>query len=157
MAALVPVLQFLAALIFALVAGSVFGIWRGYDPSTYAATTFLEMHQGAVRGLNVLLPALGLAASLLTAALLWFARGKGLVFWLYLAAVLMMIGAGIVTRFLNQPINALVMGWTPATLPADWEALRAAWWQWHLLRVGLSLSGLALLLAAVILDRPALP
>jgi hypothetical protein len=68
-----------------------------------------------------------------------------------------MIGAGLVTRFLNQPINAMVMGWTPETLPADWEALRAAWWQWHLFRVGLSLSGLALLLAAIILDRPALP
>lgn len=63
--------QFFAALIFALVAGSVFGIWRGYDPSLFAPATFVEMHQGAVRGLNVLLPALGFASIGLTLLLVW--------------------------------------------------------------------------------------
>jgi hypothetical protein len=57
MGPLVMVMQFVAALLFSMVAGSVFGIWRGYDPTTYAAATFLEMHQGAVRGLNALLAA----------------------------------------------------------------------------------------------------
>lgn len=147
-------LQFLAALLFALVAGSVFGIWRGYDPTAYAAATFLEAHQGAVRGLNALLPGLALAAILLTLALTWFARGKGALVWVYLAALLLMVGAGVVTRFFNQPINAQVMGWTSETLPANWAELRATWWNWHLVRTALSMLGLALLLAAIILDRP---
>lgn len=147
--------QFFAALLFSMVAGSVFGIWRGYDPTALSAASFLEMHQGAVRGLNVLLPGIALVAILLTAALGWLARGKGAPFWLYLAAALLMVGAGVVTRFLNQPINAMVMGWSAETMPADWQALRAAWWNCHLFRTAFSITAMALLLAAIILDRPA--
>ena len=154
MGSFVMLLQFLAALLFAMVAGSVFGIWRGYDPTTYTAATFVEMHQGAVRGLNVLLPGLALASIVLTLALAWLARGKGMIVWLYLGALLMMVAGGMVTRFFNQPINAQVMGWAADSLPANWAELRAAWWNWHLLRVGFSVLGFALLLAAIILDRP---
>jgi hypothetical protein len=149
---LAMLLQFLAALLFAMVAGSVFGIWRGYDPTTLTATAFLEMHQGAVRGLNVLLPGLALVSIVLTLVLTWLARGKGAVFWLYLGALLLMVAGGVVTRFFNQPINAQVMGWTLDSLPADWADLRATWWNWHLLRTGFSVLGVALLLAAIIQD-----
>jgi hypothetical protein len=118
----------------------VFGIWRGYDPTTYAAATFLEMHQGAVRGLNTLLPGLALGSILLTFVLTWLARGKGAVFWLYLGALLLMVAGGVVTRFFNQPINAQVMTWTIDSLPADWADLRATWWKWHLIRTALSVG-----------------
>lgn len=154
MGLLVMGLQFLAALIFAMVAGTVFGIWRGYDPTAFAQVTFLEVHQGAVRGLNELLPGLAIAAIVLTTALTWMARHKGMPFWLYLGAVVLMVAAGIVTRFFNQPINAQVMAWTAETMPSTWTDLRTDWWNWHLLRTGLSIGGLALLLGAIILDRP---
>lgn len=149
----VMVLQFLALLLLGMVAGSVFGIWRGYDPTFYSAATFVEVHQGAVRGLNVLLPGLALASIACTVALAWFARGKGTVFWLYVAALLLMVGGGVVTRFINQPMNAQVMGWTAGSLPSDWSELRAAWWKWHVVRTGLSVVGFAVLLAAVLRDR----
>lgn len=151
---LIAMCQFLAALNFALVAGSVFGIWRGYDPSAFTEVAFVEMHQGAVRGLNVLLPALGFASIVLTLVLV-VARRNTQMFWLYLAALLLMVAAGVTTRFFNQPINAVVMGWTVEALPADWSVLRAQWWDWHLWRTGFSISALALLLAAIVLDRPA--
>lgn len=156
MAPVVMLLQFLAALFFAMVAGSVFGIWRGYDPTGFTATTFVEMHQGAVRGLNVLLPGLAFASIILTFTLSWLARGKGVAFWLYLWALLLMICGGVVTRFFNQPINAEVMSWTAGSVPANWMNLRATWWNWHVLRTGLSVCSFALLLAAIILDRPPL-
>jgi len=152
----VMLLQFFAGLLFAMVAGSVFGIWRGYDPTSYAAATFIEMHQGAVRGLNVLLPGLAFVSIALTVALAWQARGKGSALWLYLGALALMIAAGIVTRFFNQPINAQVMTWTADQLPGNWAELRAAWWNWHLLRAGFSILGFALLLAAILIDRPPL-
>jgi uncharacterized membrane protein len=150
MVVVVMLMQFLAALLFAMVAGGVFGIWRGYNPTTYAAATFLEMHQGAVRGLNTLLPGLALGSILLTFALTWLARGKGAVFWLYLGALLLMVAGGVVTRLFNQPINAQVMTWTIDSLPPDWADLRATWLNWHLVRTGLSVGALALLLAGVI-------
>lgn len=151
MAPVIMLLQFLAALLFAMVAGSVFGIWRGYDPTTFSATTFLETHQGAVRGLNALLPGMAVASIVLTLALTWLSRGSGGVFWLYLAALLLMAAGGIVTGFFNQPINAQVMSWTADTLPDTWTSLRDTWWNWHLVRTALSVLGLALLLAAIIL------
>lgn len=153
MSPLVMSLQFLVALLFSMVAGSVFGIWRGYDPTAYQAATFLEMHQGAVRGLNTLLPGLALLSIVLTVALAWLARGKGAVLWLYLAVLLLMIAGGVVTRFVNQPINAQVMGWTVDSLPPNWSDLRATWWNWHLVRTGLSMLAIALLLAAIMVDR----
>lgn len=151
----VMLLQFLAALLFAMVAGSVFGIWRGYDPTGFTATAFVEMHQGAVRGLNALLPGLAFASIILTVALSWLARDRGVV-WLYLGALVLMVAGGVVTRFFNQPINAEVMGWTATSVPANWMELRTTWWNWHMLRTGLSVCGFALLLAAIILDRPPL-
>jgi len=154
MGLVVMLLQFFAALLFAMVAGSVFGIWQGYGPLGYAAPTFVEMHQGAVRGLNVLLPGLALASIILTAALAWLARGRSAVLRLYLGAILLMVAGGVVTRFFNQPINAEVMNWTAGSLPANWTDLRATWWNWHVLRTGLSVCGFALLLAAIITHRP---
>jgi uncharacterized membrane protein len=109
-----------------------------------------------VRGLNALLPGLAIVSIFLTLALTWLARGKGIVFWLYLGALLLMVAGGVVTRFFNQPINAQVMGWTLDSLPANWSDLRAAWWNWHLIRTGCSILGIALLLAAIIVDRPPL-
>lgn len=150
---MIEILQLLAALVFAMVAGSVFGIWQGYDPTTYTAATFLEMHQGAVRGLNTLLPAMAFISILLTVSLAWFARGKGGTLWLYLAAILLMVAGGVVTRFFNQPINASVMAWKFDTMPDSWEELRDAWWRWHLVRTGLSIGALALLLIAILSDR----
>jgi len=155
MPARLSLVQFLAALVLALVAGSVFGIWRGYNPSDFQPATFVEMHQGAVRGLNVLLPALGFASIALTVILVWMARGKRHILWLYLAALVMLVAAGITTRFFNQPINAVVMGWSVEAMPGDWASLRDAWWNWHLWRTGFSITALALLLGAIVLDRPA--
>jgi len=147
--------QFFAALVFALVAGSVFGIWRGYDPTTLSPSAFVEMHQGAVRGLNVLLPAMGFASIALTLVLVLSALGRGRVIWFYLAALLLMVAAGVTTRFFNQPINAVIMGWSVDAVPANWNDLRQQWWGWHLWRTGFSVSALGLLLAAIVLDRPA--
>ncbi len=153
MSALVVPLQFLASLLFSMVAGSVFGIWRGYNPLAYSAVTFVEMHQGAVRGLNALLPATAFAAMVLVVALAWLARGKGMVFWLYIFAIGLMIAGGLVTRFFNQPINAQVMTWTADTLPANWSAIRDTWWNWHVVRTGISILAMAVLLAGILSDR----
>jgi len=155
MPARLMLVQFLAVLVMALIAGSVFGIWRGYNPAGFQPATFVEMHQGAVRGLNVLLPALGFIAIALTVLLVGMARGKGHILGLYLSALVLMVAAGLTTRLFNQPINALVMGWSAEALPADWARIRDDWWTWHLWRTGFSISALTLLLGAIMLDRPA--
>jgi hypothetical protein len=147
------VLQLVAILLVSLVVGSMFGIWRGYDPAAYSAQTFVEVHQGAVRGLNVLLPALAAAALLVTAALAVLARRRRRSLWLYLAAIVALAIGGVITRFFNQPINAQVMGWTADSVPANWMELRDSWWTWHILRLFAGVCGEIILIAAVFVDR----
>lgn len=146
-------LQFIAIVLIALVAGSTFGIWRGYAPDAYSALTFLETHQGAVRGLNLILPLMGGAALVQTGILAVLARRRGVVVWPYLAALVLMAVAAIITRFANQPINAQIMTWLPDSIPANWTAVRDSWWAWHVLRMAVSVGGLAVLILAVFIDR----
>ena len=152
-AALPTAAQVLALLLIGIVAGSMFGIWRGYDITAYAPATFVEVHQGAVRGLNTLLPAMAAAALALVVLLAVLGRNRPAALGLYLAAALAIIAGGVITRFLNQPINEQIMGWTPAAIPADWTTLRDSWWNWHLVRLAATLVAEFLLIAAVFTDR----
>jgi uncharacterized membrane protein len=150
---LMTALQSLAILIGGLVAGSMFGIWRGYELAGYTPATFLEVHQGAVRGLNTLLPAMAGACIVLTVLLAILARNRPTVLWLYLCTALLLIIGGAVTRFANQPINEQVMAWTANSLPENWTALRDSWWNWHLARLAAGMAGELLLILAVFADR----
>jgi hypothetical protein len=149
---LISFLQALALLVLSLVVGAMFGVWRGFNPASFSPATFVEVQQGAIRGLNVLLPAMG-AISIVTVLLLaFFGRGRPIVLSLYLAAAAAMIVAGLVTRFGNQPINAMVMSWSTLP-PAGWETLRDSWWSWHLVRLAAGIVAELLLITAVFADR----
>lgn len=152
-AALPSIAQVLALLLVGILVGSMFGIWRGYDITAYAPTTFVEVHQGAVRGLNTLLPAMAATALVLMVALALVSRDRPAVLGLYLAGALAIFCAGMITRFVNQPINDQILTWTSATMPSDWVALRDRWWSWHLVRLVVTLGAELLLIAAIFVDR----
>ena len=115
-----------ALVLLGLVVGSMFGIWRGYDITTYSPATFIDVHQGAVRGLNTLLPALAAASLVLVLILAAMARNRPAVLGLYVAAALAIIAGGLITRLLNQPINDQVMAWTPRAFPPTGRACAIA-------------------------------
>ena len=54
-----------AVLLAALVAGTTFGILFGYNPAGISGPAYVEVQQGAIRGLNVLIPALAALCILL--------------------------------------------------------------------------------------------
>lgn len=145
-------LQVLSLLLISLVVGSMFGVWRGYNPATFSPATFVEVHQGAVRGLNVLLPAMALVCILTVVALAWLGRGTPQSLWLYIAAAVSMVAAGLITRFGNQPINAVIMAWDSAP-PDGWQMIRDTWWNWHLARLVAGITAELLLVAAIFTDR----
>jgi hypothetical protein len=134
-------------------AGSVFGLWRGFDFAQYSPAAYLEVHQGAVRGLDALLPVQGIVSIVIVAALAVGARRDRRQFVLLVVAALLLAAAGLVTRLGNQPINALVMNWTADTLPANWEALRDSWRNLHLLRTVCTMAALLLLAIAAVTER----
>ena len=139
-----------ALILTGLVAGSVFAVLRGYDLAQYSPAAFLEVHQGAVRGLNALLPILGIVSIGLVVALAVIERRNRRTLILLVLAALLLATSGIVTRLGNQPINDLVMSWTVDTFPADWEAIRDSWRGFHLVRVITSIAAFAILSAALV-------
>lgn len=152
-ASLALVLKVVALCAAATVAGGTVTIWRGFPPQGLSPVAFVEMQQDAIRGLNVFLPVAGLLAIVATLALVWLEQGAQRR-WLLMALGLF-VAAGIVTRFGNQPINAIVMGWTPDAPPKGWEVLRDRWWTLHLLRTALTGSGyLALTLGCLLPIAP---
>ena len=135
----------LANIVFAaLIAGGMFVIWAGYDPATLSPSTYVEQQQNAIRGLNILMPALGGITILLTAIAAFLQRKNRKTFVFLVVAAAFLILGGLITRFGNQPINAMVMTWDIARPPADWTGLRDQWWGYHRLRTLCGLLALVL-------------
>jgi uncharacterized membrane protein len=151
--ALTRILLFIALVSAGLLAGATFGIWRGYDPRGLDAAAFVAVHQEAVRGLNVLLPALGLITIASLAVSAFLLRRERPAPWLLLAALVFVAASGAITRFLNQPINAEVMGWNAMSMPANWQELRETWWSWHVTRTFTTFAGFVLVAATVLWGR----
>jgi hypothetical protein len=147
---LAATVNFGALLLAALLVGSIFGAWLVFNPAGLEGPTYVAQQQLAIRTLNTALPALGGVTILLTIAAAALARADRTRLALFAAAALCFIVAGLITRFLNQPINAIVITWSPAAPPANWMALRDDWWRWHGLRLAIAIFGLAALIAAAL-------
>ena len=143
-------IRFVSLLLTSLLVGTMFGIWLGFNPSALTATAYVEMQQNAIRALNISLPALGRVCILLTAALAVLTRNDKGSRYLLVAAAMCLALAGVVTRFGNQPINAVVMTWSAEALAANWMELRDTWWHWHILRTAAGVGALALALLAAL-------
>lgn len=148
------VLRFVLLMLLALLVGTMFGVWIGFDPAGLSAMAYVEQQQNAIRSLNTLLPAMGAVCILLVAFLAWRSRGDRTGRLLLLVAAALLIFAALVTRFANQPINAVVMTWSPQAPPPEWTALRDRWWQWHIARTLAGIGALALVVLSALMRRP---
>lgn len=148
MSKLKPFVTYVTVLLTALVVGTMFGIWFGYNPAGISGPAYVEVQQGAIRALNLPMPVLGLICILLCLLCAYMARASRAQALTYVVVAGLLVAAGLITRFLNQPINAIVMTWNPQNPPAEWTLLRDKWWQWHILRTSIALVGFALLVFA---------
>lgn len=145
--------RFVTLLLTSLLVGSMFGVWLGFNPAALSPSAFVEMQQNAIRALNVSLPALGFVCIALTAVLAWLTKNDSIGRYLLVAAAVCLAAAGFITRFGNQPINAVVMTWTPQSPAANWTELRDTWWQFHIFRTLAGITALGLALAASLSGR----
>ena len=136
-------IRFALVVLLALLVGTMFGIWVGFNPASLSASAYVEQQQNAIRSFNTLLPAMGAACILLTVALAVLSKGDSRSRYLLVAAAVLMVVAGLVTRFDNQPINAVVMTWSAQAPAENWAQLRDEWWQWHIVRSLASIAALA--------------
>jgi uncharacterized membrane protein len=144
--------NFANLLLAALVIGASFGVWLSFNPAGLDAPSYVAMQQQGIRALNVTMPALGAATILLTLLAAGISWGDRTRLALLLAAAACFLAAALITRFLNQPINAIVMTWSAAAPPPEWAAFRDAWWRWHVLRTFIGIGGLCLVIAASLKD-----
>ena len=128
------IIRFLNLLMAGLVAGTLFGIWIGYNPKNLSVNTFVESQQGAIKALNTLMPVLGLLTIILTVFSAILQKQNQFVFVTLIIAAGFLLISGLITKFGNQPINSVVMTWSKASTPMNWSELRDKWWLLHKLR-----------------------
>ncbi len=87
-------IRFISLLLTALLVGTMFGIWLGFNPSALTAVAYVEMQQNAIRALNISLPALGAVCILLTATLAVLTKNDKRERSLLIAAVICLVTAG---------------------------------------------------------------
>lgn len=141
----IQIIRFSNIIMAALVAGTVFGIWIGYNPNALSATTFIEQQQNVIIALNTLMPLMGLFTILLTLASAFLNRKEKMTFLVLLAASAFLILSGLITKFGNQPINSIVMTWDMNSPPNNWMELRNKWWFYHEIRTLTACIGLCLI------------
>lgn len=139
------IIRFLNIIMVALVAGTIFGIWLGYNPINLSATTYIEQQQNNIRALNTIMPLLGLITIILTLISAFLRKKEKGVFLLLLIATVFLIISGLTTKFGNQPINSVVMTWDMNTPPDNWVALRDQWWTYHIIRTSTAIMALCLI------------
>jgi uncharacterized membrane protein len=140
-------------LLVALVVGTMFGVWFGLNSNQMTYPVYLEQQQQLIRSLNVKLPLLAAVGIVVTVISAFLSRGDRNKLLLLIVAVIFLIIAGIVTRFLNQPINAKVITWVAENPPSDWMKLRDEWWKWHTVRMIAGIIGLGFLILGLLIHR----
>ncbi len=128
------IIRFLNIIMVGLVAGTLLGIWIGYNPQNLSVQTYVEQQQSVIKALNTLMPILGLIAIILTVISAFMQKGNQIAFIILLIAAVLLIISGLLTRFGNQPINSIVVTWNKVNVPNNWFELRNKWWSWHVIR-----------------------
>jgi len=103
--------------------------------------------------LNTLLPAMGGVSVVLAITLAVLSKQDPRCRDLLVGAALLMIVAAAVTRFGNQPINAVTMQWSPQSPAPNWAEMRDQWWHWHIARTVAAVAALALTVLAVLVAK----
>ena len=148
------IVDFANLFLAALLVGAMFCVWLVFNPAHLDASHSIILQQQGIRTLHPTMPLLGALTILMTVASAVLARENKMRMSLLIGTAILFIISGLITRFANMPINAIVRGWNSATPPDNWTALRDAWWRWHCLRLGSGLAGLVLLLIANLARRP---
>jgi len=147
------VFDFVSLMLAALTVGAMFAVCLLFNPAGLDAPTYVTHQQWGIHALHPELPLLGSVTVLAILVAAFLSRGDRSHVTLLLFAGGLFIAAGLITRLMNLPINAVVMTWSPQAPPADWVQLRDGWWRWHILRFSVGAVGLALLILAALRQR----
>lgn len=153
--------QFAGIMLYVLVAGVMWGTWLSLarTMTDYDAATFLADGQHMIANLATPMAVLMITAlavgALVTA---WLFRVRSVAAgWLSLAGWVLLLGVLIITLAVEVPIDDLIATWTEATLPRDWQQLRARWAAFHAARTFISLAAVAAAVGAALVSTTLRP
>ena len=138
------IIRFLNIIIAALLAGTSFGIWMGFNPLNLSPSTYIEQQQNMIQALNTFMIILVIGATVITIISAILQRDDKQAFIPLLIASLFFIACILISRFGNQPINNEIIKWTSGTLPGNLSELRDKWWTFHIFRTIAELIALCL-------------
>jgi Domain of unknown function (DUF1772) len=151
--------QFVSIMLYVLVAGVMWGTWLSLarTMTEYDAATFLTDGKHMIENLGTIMAVLMISAVVigLVAVVLLFRSRSRVAAWLAAIGWLLMIAVLVITLAVEVPIDNMIETWTEATLPADWQEIRARWAAFHTLRTFLSLGAVAAAVAAALTVRTA--
>jgi uncharacterized membrane protein len=144
---LVRWVQFVSIMLYVLVAGVMWGTWLSLarTMTDYDAATFLTDGKHMIENLAIIMAVLMISAVVigLVAVVLLFRSGSAVAAWMATVGLLLMVAVLVITLAVEVPIDNLIATWTEATLPADWQEIRARWSAFHTLRTFVSLGAVA--------------
>ena len=154
---LVKSVQFVSIMLYVLVAGVMWGTWLSLarTMTNYDAGTFLTDGKHMIENLAVIMAVLMISAVVigLVAVVLLFRSRSTVAAWLAAIGLVLMIAVLVITLAVEVPIDNLIATWTEATLPADWQEIRARWSIFHTLRTFASLGAVAAAVGAGLTTR----
>ncbi len=149
----IALIRFFNIIFAALLAGTSFGIWLGFNPTNYSASTYVEQQQNLVRSVNTLMIALVVIATVITLISAFLQRKSKSVFVALLLAAGFFISCMVITRFGNVPIQTEMLKWTTVSLPENWAMLRDKWWSFHIMRTIVELIALVLVTWTIVQNK----
>ena len=138
------IIRFLNIVLVALLAGTSFGIWVGFNPKNYSYTTYVEQQQHLVLSLNSLMVSMVIVSTLITIISAFIQRKNKTVFVLLLLAAAFLGSCIFISRFGNLPIQQEILTWKADSYPEHWTLLRDEWWDFHIMRTIVELLALVL-------------
>ena len=142
------IVDFTSLMLAALLVGAMFCAWLFLNPSHLNPAQYVILQQQGIRALHPSMPPLGALTIATTLIAAFLARHNSPRMGLLIAAAILFIISGIITRSVNMPINASVIQWSSSAPPENWTQFRDTWWRWHRLRTVLGVAALALLILA---------
>jgi uncharacterized membrane protein len=119
---------------------------------TFGAEVFLAFGHQLVKNVSPVMTILMPAALLsIPPVLIRSYQQRPSTFYVFFAGFVLFVAALLVTLRVEVPISKQVETWTIKTLPDNWQQLRDRWGAFHVVRVVVSILGLALLVGGAIL------
>src|SRR5690606_9440330 len=122
--AAIKIIQLGTTVLTGLIAGTVFGIWIGFNPENLSATSYVEQQQGTISAFNVLIPRLCLLSIAPTSCYAFYIINNTRSLYMLTISIIFIIFSTLVIRFGNQPLNAIVLSCSLDNIPDSREQIR---------------------------------